>query len=218
MWRCFRRVILGTAVIAGTTASAQPYPANPSASSERFVAGASDSYAVDEADADVVEFPRDATQEPRVTSAAPREPQSASPGFAEDRYAEAPSRATSPAVEARGDSGERPGNLRPTGHAPQPTCREYQQTIVANGRERLASGEACLQPDGSWRVVTPPSMDAPAAEKHAGYAPAPRHITSASMRAQERLEARGYGERSYSAPAYRPRRSPLYNLFFGWLD
>jgi surface antigen len=35
-------------------------------------------------------------------------------------------------------------------------CREYQQTISASSRSESADGIACLQPDGSWRVVDGP--------------------------------------------------------------
>jgi hypothetical protein len=33
------------------------------------------------------------------------------------------------------------------------TCREYQSTVIVNGAPKPAYGTACLQPDGSWRVV-----------------------------------------------------------------
>jgi surface antigen len=32
-------------------------------------------------------------------------------------------------------------------------CREYQTTVVIDGREQSAFGTACQQPDGSWKVV-----------------------------------------------------------------
>ena len=32
-------------------------------------------------------------------------------------------------------------------------CREYQQTVIIGGREQVAYGTACRQPDGSWRIV-----------------------------------------------------------------
>ena len=35
-------------------------------------------------------------------------------------------------------------------------CREYQQTITVSGRSETAYGTACLQPDGSWRIVDGP--------------------------------------------------------------
>lgn len=34
-----------------------------------------------------------------------------------------------------------------------PQCREYQSTAVVNGRQVPSYGTACLQPDGSWRIV-----------------------------------------------------------------
>jgi surface antigen len=32
-------------------------------------------------------------------------------------------------------------------------CREYQQEIVVGGRRQQGYGQACRQPDGSWKVV-----------------------------------------------------------------
>jgi hypothetical protein len=32
-------------------------------------------------------------------------------------------------------------------------CREYQATITVNGQRQPGFGTACLQPDGSWRIV-----------------------------------------------------------------
>ncbi len=31
-------------------------------------------------------------------------------------------------------------------------CREYQHTVLVAGREQVAYGKACQQPDGSWQV------------------------------------------------------------------
>ena len=45
--------------------------------------------------------------------------------------------------------------------APPPDClaiREYQTRIVVGGREVEAYGDACLQPDGSWRTGPPKVM------------------------------------------------------------
>ena len=48
----------------------------------------------------------------------------------------------------------------PAAYAPAPaaapatqTCREYQSTIQVNGQPQQSYGTACLQPDGSWRIV-----------------------------------------------------------------
>jgi len=32
-------------------------------------------------------------------------------------------------------------------------CREYQTTVLIEGKQERATGTACRQPDGSWRVV-----------------------------------------------------------------
>jgi hypothetical protein len=33
------------------------------------------------------------------------------------------------------------------------TCREYQSTTTIDGRPQATYGTACLQPDGTWRIV-----------------------------------------------------------------
>jgi len=33
------------------------------------------------------------------------------------------------------------------------TCREYQSTTIIDGRQQATYGTACLQPDGTWRIV-----------------------------------------------------------------
>ena len=35
----------------------------------------------------------------------------------------------------------------------QSHCREFQDTIVVDGKKQKAYGTACLQPDGSWKVI-----------------------------------------------------------------
>ena len=35
----------------------------------------------------------------------------------------------------------------------QENCREYQSTTVIGGRTQPIVGTACLQPDGTWRIV-----------------------------------------------------------------
>lgn len=32
-------------------------------------------------------------------------------------------------------------------------CREFQQTVIIGGRPESGYGVACLQPDGSWKIV-----------------------------------------------------------------
>lgn len=40
------------------------------------------------------------------------------------------------------------------GHTPSGDyCREYQQTIVVDGRAETAYGTACKNPDGTWQLV-----------------------------------------------------------------
>lgn len=35
----------------------------------------------------------------------------------------------------------------------QPYCREFQRDIIIDGKPERAYGTACLQPDGSWKIV-----------------------------------------------------------------
>lgn len=49
------------------------------------------------------------------------------------------------------------GTVTPTREGYQGTtgayCREYQQEIVVGGQRQQGYGQACRQPDGSWKVV-----------------------------------------------------------------
>jgi hypothetical protein len=37
--------------------------------------------------------------------------------------------------------------------APGQQCREYQSTAMINGQPQQTVGTACLQPDGTWRII-----------------------------------------------------------------
>jgi hypothetical protein len=41
----------------------------------------------------------------------------------------------------------------PVAQQSQQYCREYQTTSIINGRPQQVFGTACLQPDGTWRIV-----------------------------------------------------------------
>ena len=48
------------------------------------------------------------------------------------------------------------GTVTPTRTYQQPSgtyCRDFAQTIVVDGQTHNATGTACRQPDGSWRIV-----------------------------------------------------------------
>lgn len=49
------------------------------------------------------------------------------------------------------------GSVTPTREGVLPStgayCREYQQEIVVGGRRQQGYGQACRQPDGSWKVI-----------------------------------------------------------------
>jgi hypothetical protein len=40
-----------------------------------------------------------------------------------------------------------------------PYCRPYKQTLSIAGETQVGYGTACLQPDGSWELMTPASGD-----------------------------------------------------------
>lgn len=35
----------------------------------------------------------------------------------------------------------------------EPYCREFQREVIIDGKPERAYGTACLQPDGSWKIV-----------------------------------------------------------------
>ena len=41
----------------------------------------------------------------------------------------------------------------PTPSPPEPYCREYTREIVIDGETQSAYGTACMQADGSWRLI-----------------------------------------------------------------
>jgi surface antigen len=45
------------------------------------------------------------------------------------------------------------GQETPAQNAAQPDCREFTAPVTAAGQLEQASGQACRQPDGSWRVA-----------------------------------------------------------------
>ncbi len=48
------------------------------------------------------------------------------------------------------------GSVQPTPSSQAPasqTCREYQTTVTVDGQAQPSYGTACLQPDGTWRIV-----------------------------------------------------------------
>jgi len=43
----------------------------------------------------------------------------------------------------------------------QQGCRQFTQTIKVEGKDQTGYGVQCLQPDGTWQVVTPPQPTPP---------------------------------------------------------
>lgn len=41
----------------------------------------------------------------------------------------------------------------PQQYVPQQYCREYTQQVIVGGYVQQSYGTACMQPDGSWRIV-----------------------------------------------------------------
>jgi hypothetical protein len=46
-----------------------------------------------------------------------------------------------------------PAYYAPPAQATGQQCREYQSTTTINGQPQQIVGTACLQPDGTWRIV-----------------------------------------------------------------
>ena len=46
-----------------------------------------------------------------------------------------------------------PVQQAPAPSQPEPYCREYTREIVIDGVTQTAYGTACMQADGSWRLV-----------------------------------------------------------------
>jgi len=46
-----------------------------------------------------------------------------------------------------------PGQLQPLQNQSPSNCREFSAPVTAAGKPEQASGQACQQPDGTWRVV-----------------------------------------------------------------
>ncbi len=46
-----------------------------------------------------------------------------------------------------------PVQQAPARSQPEPYCREYTREIVIDGETQTAYGTACMQADGSWRLV-----------------------------------------------------------------
>jgi surface antigen len=53
-------------------------------------------------------------------------------------------------------------------------CREFQQSVIIGGRQERAWGTACRQPDGSWRLQRPATVEAPLPPPR--YVPAPTTV------------------------------------------
>lgn len=50
------------------------------------------------------------------------------------------------------DSGNS-GTYTPTSAADEEECRDFESTVIIDGREERASGRACRQQDGTWKIV-----------------------------------------------------------------
>ncbi len=62
-----------------------------------------------------------------------------------------------------------------TGVAAQ-TCQQFTQTITVAGKSQLGYGLQCLQPDGTWHVVTPAGLTPVAPPQVASVAPYPPYV------------------------------------------
>jgi hypothetical protein len=58
-----------------------------------------------------------------------------------------------PAYYAQPQSYVQPQSYAPAGASASRQCREYNTTTVIDGAPQQTVGTACLQPDGTWRIV-----------------------------------------------------------------
>jgi len=52
-------------------------------------------------------------------------------------------------------------------------CREFQDTVIVGGVKQPAYGTTCQQPDGSWRIASPPAASPPTTVAAAPVVPYP---------------------------------------------
>jgi hypothetical protein len=55
-------------------------------------------------------------------------------------------------------------------------CREYQQMVVVAGRQQESYGTACMQPDGSWKIL-PSNVEQQADVDDIEYIEPPRYVS-----------------------------------------
>lgn len=84
----------------------------------------------------------------------------------------------------------------------QPYCREQVQRIRIGNRIEQGYGTACLQPDGSWKLVSDVRYDAAPIQSTTYYAPATYYATPAYCPPQ-------YSGSSYYSRPYYHASSPL---------
>ncbi len=83
-----------------------------------------------------------------------------------------------------------------TAYAPAyvtPNCREFKNTVIVDDRPQEASGFACQQADGSWKVAAPGQVGQPPQVVYLPEPP-PYYVYPRPY----------YGPRYYSAPYYGP--------------
>lgn len=93
--------------------------------------------------------------------------------------------------------------------APSQYCREYQQAVFSSGVEQTGYGKACWQRDGSWQIVSAPTL---AAARPRDYAAAPDYT-------RDYAEPRPPAPTHTQRPAERRLKMPefYFGNLFGWL-
>ena len=259
----FLRIVLGAATAAwALDAAAQdrsrvndvPYGAPPDYSSERAAPPAPsdsyDSYVADPSESYVTEGSDVSDPQPPMTP--PIAPPNARVAAAEPQRPAPACREYYPVGADRSGTmcEQSDGSLRivtaPTNDAPRSSyaalpsqyCREYQQTVMADGYPRTAYGKACWQRDGSWHVVTAPAF-ATGDDRERGipasaapyypqdYPQAPRRNAPAPVQLERRASVESYQQRTAPVPSRsyttRPTESRLklpefyFGNLFGWL-
>jgi hypothetical protein len=90
----------------------------------------------------------------------------------------------------------------------QPYCREFTKAVNVGGRVQSAYGQACMQPDGSWQVV---SDQIPAAQP-VQYIPAQNQVVYVERPVPTSVFSLSFGN-------WNPYRTRYYNNYgHGWRD
>ncbi len=113
---------------------------------------------------------------------------------------------------------------------PSQYCREYQQTIMDGGSPRTAYGKACWQRDGSWQIVSAPTLTSLPDERayargrpSSSASPQRWNTPTSALPAQPQRRAYADATPTRRPPVYRQSESRVklpefyFGNLFGWI-